>query len=208
MGLSIIDETSVQDLLVRARNSMTCRRFMHVLGVMHTLNTLADIHGLCLFKATMVSLLHDLSKELEPGQIRSDLKRRGLDIPQDDLDSPKIWHGYHASIIAEQELGISDREILEAVALHTTADADIQLLTRAVFIADFCEPGRRIDTSPEILHLAKTDLDQGFRGVLLRKTAHMMKRKDFNLSPRTQRAVKAWLPRNWNQTTGSLMIET
>ena len=179
---------------------MSSRRFLHTLGVMHTLNTLANIHGLCPVKSTLVSLLHDLSKEIEPGRIRSDLQRRTLDIPKDDLNYAKVWHGYHASVIARQEMGITDRDILEAVALHTTADANVCPMTRAVYVADFCEPGRTVDSANDILNQAKRDLDQGFREALLRKTGHMMSLKEFSLSPRTHRAVEAWLPCNLDPT--------
>lgn len=196
MDFSIINETRIQAVIDRTRKSMSSRRFLHTLGVMHTLNTLANIHGLCRVKATLVSLLHDLSKEIEPGRIRSDLQRRNLDIPKDDLDYPKVWHGYHASVIAKQEMGIIDRDILEAVALHTTADDTVCPMMRAVYVADFCEPGRTINSANDILNQAKRDLDQGFREVLLRKTGYMLRLKKFNLSPRTHRAVEAWLPCN------------
>ncbi len=196
----IINGTKIQVVIDRVRTSMSSRRFLHTLGVMHTLNTLANIHGLCPIKATLVSLLHDLSKEIEPSRIRSDLRQRNLDIPKDDLDYPKVWHGYHASVVARQEMGITDPDILEAVALHTTADATVCPMTRAIYVADFCEPGRTVDSANDILGQAKRNLDQGFREALLKKTGYMTNLKKLTLSPRTHRAVETWLPCNLDPT--------
>ena len=44
--------------------------------------------------------------------------------------------------MAEDELGISDADILDAVRYHTTGKAEMSLLTKIIYIADYIEPNR------------------------------------------------------------------
>jgi HD superfamily phosphohydrolase YqeK len=130
---------------------------------------------------------------MAPNSIKADLARRGRSIPPEDRDHPKVWHGLHASVWAEQDLGVRDEAVLEAVALHTTCDAGAGPLTRAIFVSDFCEPGRKNPQAPEILAVARRDLDEAFRRALVAKTRHMLGRKKFVLHPRARRAIEEWL---------------
>jgi predicted HD superfamily hydrolase involved in NAD metabolism len=173
---------------------MTHKRLLHVLGVTHTLAALAAGHGLGVERGALTGLLHDQSKEFTPEAIRKDLERWGVEIPPEDLDHPKVWHGLHAAHWARVELGVEDPEVLEAVTLHTTSDADAGPLTRAIYVSDFCEPGRSNPEAPAIRRIARDDLDEAYRRVLAAKTRHMLARRGFVLHPRSRRALVQWLP--------------
>lgn len=183
----------IQDLTDRAAGAMSPYRFQHVLGVTHTACALAAAHGLGVERAGLAGLLHDLFKETPPPQIQRELEACGVSIPPEDRDHPKTWHGLRAAVFAEGEMGLSDPEILEAITLHTTGDAQISPLARALFVADFCEPGRRTEQAPEILQAAREDLDEGYRRALVAKTRHILSKKGRALHPRAIRALRAWL---------------
>lgn len=183
----------LQNLINRARQVLSARRLHHTLGVMHTAALLASAHGLKPEEAALAALLHDQSKELHPDQIRQELAGHDVSIPAEDLAYPQTWHGLHAAEYARRELGIDDPQILEAVALHTTADAKIDDLTKILFIADLCEPNRTMEASPEILKAARADLDEGFRQALLHKTRHVLKKRKTKLHPRAERALAHYL---------------
>lgn len=183
----------MEALLIALSERISPRRLLHVYGVAHTAAHLAERHRLGVDQAIQASLLHDLSKEVHPDELRKDLKRRGRKLPEEEHPYPRTWHGFHAAVLGEQEFGIDDRDVLEAVALHTTAEAEIGPLTRALFIADFTEPNRAIAEGPDVLALACRDLDQAFCRALDLKTRHMLGKKDFDLHPRTRRAMRRWL---------------
>ncbi len=183
----------IQDLTDRAADAMSPYRFQHVLGVTHTACALAAVHGLGVERAGLAGLLHDLFKETPPPRIQRELEACSVSIPPEDCDHPKTWHGLRAAVFAERELGLSDPEILEAVTLHTTGDAEIGRLARVLFVADFCEPGRRAEQAPEILRAARQDLDEGYRRALVAKTRHILGKKGRALHPRAVRALRAWL---------------
>lgn len=57
---------------------------------------------------------------------------------------PKILHGPAAAAVLRQE-GVTDQPLLLAVGYHTLGHAGFDHAGRALFIADFLEPGRTFD---------------------------------------------------------------
>lgn len=189
---ALLAET-IQTLTDRARASMGEQRFLHLLGVTHTVMVLAEIHRLGIERAALSGLLHDISKPMEPRDLKRELKSWGEPVPEEDRDFPRTWHGLHAAGWARRELKVEDEEILEAIAFHTTADAGLRPLGQALFVADFTEPLRRIDEAPAVLAEAKRDLLEGFRTALRVKVGHVAA-KGKPVHPRARRALLDFLP--------------
>lgn len=186
-------EHLVQLLLDRARMRMSERRLLHVLGVTHIMAVLAEVHELDREAAVLAGLIHDQSKELAPEKIEREMEGMGEPISGMDRAHPRIWHGLHAACWARHELGIVDETVLEAAALHSTTDAEVGPLTRALYIADICEPGRENAAAPDILTAARRDLIEGYRRALFHKTRHIVQKQKAGLHPRSVRAAHAWL---------------
>lgn len=182
-----------QLLLDRARTRMSERRLLHVIGVTHVMGVLAEIHNLSRDAAILAALVHDQSKELAPDNIEQDLHRMGEPLADVDRDFPRVWHGLHAAAWARHELGIRDDEVLEATALHSTTDAEICALTKALYIADIVEPGRHNPSAWDLFDAARNDLDEGFRRALIYKTRFMIEQQHAKLHPRSLRALSAYV---------------
>jgi predicted HD superfamily hydrolase involved in NAD metabolism len=191
MSLNLPHSEAIQFLLDRARRMLGPHRMLHVLGVTHTAMALAARHRLDVAQAALVGLLHDQSKEIPPQEIRAELEAMGYPLPAEDLEYPHTWHGYHAAALGRIELGLCQPEIIEAVSLHTTGDAEIGPLTKVIFIADLCEPGRSPAFAPEILRQARRDLDEAFRRALVHKLLHVLGKKKALLHPKALRALRA-----------------
>ncbi|MEN6627016.1 MAG: bis(5'-nucleosyl)-tetraphosphatase (symmetrical) YqeK [Candidatus Sumerlaeia bacterium] len=202
MILTASHEQLIQTLLDRARTRMSERRLMHVIGVTHVITILAEIHKLDREAAVMAALVHDQSKELTPEKIEHDLNRYGEPLDGIDREFPRVWHGLHAAAWARHDLGIRDEAVLEATALHSTTDAEIGPLTRALYIADVCEPGRRNAAAGRLMAIAKADLDEGFRKALVHKIRYMIEDQHARLHPRSIRALKAWVGTEGMQALG------
>lgn len=164
----------------------------HVLGVTHTIMALAASHQLDLTEAALAGLLHDLSKEIPPDQLLQELRQMGYELPPEDADFPNTWHGLHAAAYARKHLGLDQPAVFEAVNLHTTGDAGIGPLTKALFIADLCEPNRQMKEGPAILKAARLNLDEGFRQAIVHKMRHVVNKKKALLHPRAVRALMAY----------------
>jgi HD superfamily phosphohydrolase YqeK len=62
--------------------------------------------------------------------------------------------------LLEHELRIKDREILEAVRVHTTGFPGMSTLAKVVYLADCLEPGRDFPGLIDIRNIARNDLDR------------------------------------------------
>lgn len=180
-------------LLDRARTRMSQRRLLHVLGTAHIMAVLAELHRLDRDAAVLAALIHDQSKELTPEKIEHELAHMGEPVTDIDRDHPRIWHGLHAACWAKHELGVKDDAVLEAAALHSTTDAGVRPLTRALYVADICEPGRQFKAAEELLDVARRDLNEGYRQCLMYKTRFVIEKQKAELHPRSVRALREWL---------------
>lgn len=83
-----------------------------------------------------VGYLHDALREADPTTLRKRVPKsfRHLD--------GNVLHGPGAAARLRDE-GVKDKELLKAVAYHTLGHPDFGPLGRALYAADFLEPGRR-----------------------------------------------------------------
>ena len=71
-----------------------------------------------------------------------------------------IWHGEVGARIINQELGITDQEILDAVRFHTVGAPHMTPLQQLTYVADFIEPGRDFPDVATARAVAQTSLEQ------------------------------------------------
>lgn len=81
--------------------------------------------------------LHDALRDADPGALRA------LVPDLADLPDP-LLHGPAAAARLAAE-GVEDRELTEAVAYHTLGHPGLGRLGRALYLADFLEPGRTFE---------------------------------------------------------------
>ena len=82
------------------------------------------------------------------------------------MDIPKvIQHQFIGATIAEEELGIQDPIILDAIKYHTTGRGEMTILDKVVYAADKIDPLRGYD-STELINAMLNDIDSGFVTVL------------------------------------------
>ena len=79
--------------------------------------------------------LHDALREAPADELRP------LAGPEFDGLPGKLLHGPAAAARLRNE-GVNDEPLLRAIAYHTLGDADFDALGRALYAADFLEPGR------------------------------------------------------------------
>ena len=61
----------------------------------------------------------------------------GIILADEERPAQKLWHAIFGAAYLERELGISDREIQDAIRYHTTARANMTLLEKVVFVSRF-----------------------------------------------------------------------
>jgi len=117
-------------------------RIAHVLRVEEMAIALAQRHQLDQEKAAIAGLLHDLAKYFKPSQLLSLAEAEGLPLDPVDRANPHLLHADVSAIVARDEFGIRDPDILAAIADHTLGRPEMRPLSCVVFLADSLEPGR------------------------------------------------------------------
>lgn len=143
------------------KSKLKKKRFIHTQGVQYTASCLAMRYNCDLNKAELAGFLHDVAKNLDDDELIKFCEKKSIKIKKFHRASPFLLHGPVGSYIAEHELGIKDKDILNAIANHTTGRTKMSLLEKIVFIADYIEPGR--DKAPNletIRKLAFEDIDK------------------------------------------------
>jgi HD superfamily phosphohydrolase YqeK len=79
--------------------------------------------------------LHDLLRDEDPAVLRARVAPDARDLPDALLHGPAAAERLRVG-------GVEDGELLIAVAWHTIGDARFRGLGRALYVADFLEPGR------------------------------------------------------------------
>ena len=92
--------------------------------------------------------------------------------------------------VAKREYQIKDEDILNAIRYHTTGRANMSLLEKVVFIADYIEPNReKFEGLEEARRLAYLDLDMAMK-FILEETIAFVKERGRLLHPLSLEALE------------------
>jgi predicted HD superfamily hydrolase involved in NAD metabolism len=170
----------------------TEKRFYHTLGVQTTSFAMALNYGADEEKALIAGLLHDSAKCLSGEVLLSECRKYGLPITDAEEKSPYLLHGKLGAYYAEYKYNITDKEIQSAISCHTTGKADMSLLEKIVFTADYIEPNRsseRIPNLHEIRTLAFDNLDFAVYQIL-KNTLDYLKKMQMEIDSTTVEAYE------------------
>ncbi|MCK8627687.1 bis(5'-nucleosyl)-tetraphosphatase (symmetrical) YqeK [Fructobacillus cardui] len=136
-------------------------RFQHCLRVSDYARKLAQENGVDENQAALAGLVHDYAKERPAEDFLVAIDRFHLD-PDLKNWSRAIWHGVVGAEMIQDELGIDDPAILDAVRLHTTGEGvEMPTLAKIVFMADYLETGRDFPGVKEAREITDKSLDRG-----------------------------------------------
>ena len=136
-------------------------RFEHTVGVMYTSASLAMRYGANIEKAMTAGLLHDCGKYCSAKEQLKLCEKYKITLTDLEHSMPALIHAKLGAYLAENEYGIKDREVLDAITYHTTGRPEMTMLEKILYIADYIEPMRyKASRLPEIRKLAFEDLDE------------------------------------------------
>lgn len=178
-------------LMQKVQMRMSEQRFKHVLGVEQTAVALAERYGCSPEKASIAALTHDYAKERPDDEFILFIEREQLD-PELLAYGNAIWHGLVGASFVERELGITDEEILQAIRLHTTGAAEMSLLDKVIYVADYIEPGRSFPSVKEAREIAMIDLDEAVAFETKHTLAHLIAQES-KIYPKTIETYNHWV---------------
>jgi nicotinate-nucleotide adenylyltransferase len=167
-------------------------RVAHVLGCRDTAVELAKRWGADETDAARAGILHDITKAIDGplqltlcdayGKILSDFSRK----------YPKTLHALTGSLVAERIFG-ENKAVVSAIEHHTTGKADMTLLEKIIYVADYMEPNRDFPGVEQLRELAFSDIDAALKLGLEMTLQHLAK-QGAEVSPESREAL-AWLNR-------------
>ncbi len=165
-------------------------RYEHTMGVQYTCAALAMRYGYDLEKARVAGLLHDCAKCMPDKKKIKICKQNYIEITKAEAESPFLLHAKAGACIAQEKYEVEDEEILGAITYHTTGKAEMSLLEKITYIADYIEPHRNhAPDLDEVRKLAFEDLDQTMY-VILKNTLTYLSDKKNQIDPMTQVAFE------------------
>ena len=157
---------------------LSSKRFRHSRGVAETARHLAEKYGADSRKAYVAGWVHDCAKELSLGDMQRIVKKAGLKADKYLLSSRALLHGPAGSILAETKYGIGDKEIQSAIYYHTTGRADMTLLEKIIFLADYIEPSRDFSGVDNLRKLSEINLDDALLAAYDSTISHLLDRTE------------------------------
>jgi len=165
-------------------------RVAHVLGCRDTAVELARHWGADETDAARAGILHDITKAIDGplqltlceayGKILSDFSRK----------YPKTLHALTGSLVAERIFG-ENKAVVSAIEHHTTGKADMNLLEKIIYVADYMEPNRNFPGVEKLRELAYSDITAALK-LGLEMTLEHLKNQGNDVSPESREAL-AWL---------------
>ncbi|MBQ8291468.1 MAG: nicotinate (nicotinamide) nucleotide adenylyltransferase [Clostridia bacterium] len=152
----------------------------------------APLLGVSERNAIAAALFHDCAKNLEADSPLLD----GFTPPTAWGDvPPAVLHQFAGAYVAENVLGVTDTDILNAIRYHTSARENMSALEKLVFLADMIEDGRSYEGVEALRALfyepikGEDGLDKCLRKALYETVLHLQK-KGGRIYPLTQKAYE------------------
>lgn len=124
------------------KTNLNEERYEHSLGTAECAKELAIRFGLDAEKAYLCGLIHDCAKCFSNEELRASICDCS-DLCDGELVNPKTYHAPAGAILAKQELGVCDEEILSATRWHTLGKIEMTDFEKVIFIADKIEKRTR-----------------------------------------------------------------
>ena len=179
----------LEPIVIRLLNP---NRVKHVLGCRDTAVDLARHWGADENDAARAGILHDITKAIDGplqltlceayGKILGDFSRR----------YPKTLHALTGSLVAQRIFGENDA-VVSAIEHHTTGKADMNLLEKIIYVADYMEPNRDFPGVERLRALAYSDITAALK-LGLEMTLEHLNRQGNEVSPESREALE-WLNR-------------
>ncbi len=150
---------TLEDLRCVALSMLKHTRIPHVLGTEETAAALAVRWGADETSARRAALLHDCTKKFDREQHEAVCRLYGVKMDREERQAEKLYHAITGAAVAKNVFGVS-REEEDAIRWHTTGKADMSLLEKIIYLADYIEPTRDFCDLRELRKLAFEDLDR------------------------------------------------
>jgi len=170
--------------------TLSSEQLAHALGTAETAGALAKILGCDERKARLAGLLHDSARGWPAEDLLAFAQKHELAVDNYYLEQPVLLHAPVGAVLAKEQWGIEDEEILKAIAHHTLGSPGMTVLAQIIYLADKIEPNRSYPQVEKLRSLAREDFPKALRMTVANSIAYQLAKNQI-IHPS---AVKYW---NW-----------
>jgi nicotinate-nucleotide adenylyltransferase len=171
------------------RTMISPARFLHSRNVALLAQDLCGGFGLDPAAGYLAGIAHDMCKSFPEEELFQQAKKDGRPVSKLEKKKPSLLHARAAAVLLRERFGVYNKDILEAIRLHTMADAEMGPLAKVVFIADKTEVSRE-HISPSLRNSRGfPSLDALFAAVL-DETVTFFRARKYTLSKGTLRLLE------------------
>lgn len=183
----------LQEIKAELQARLSARRYQHTESVVLTalrftdaikanLKYHSEVTESFIHRVETAAWLHDCCKELKNEELLTLAEFYGIEIYDEDRQSPNTLHARVGAAWAEEEYEIFDPYIINAVRDHTLGSADMHNISKILYLADMLEPGRdaksksaELDRLRNII-LEEHDLDKALLEAMNSKIIYVIKK--------------------------------
>ena len=143
------------------KSRMNEHRYAHSLNVAKRAVFLAEKYGADIKKAEFAGLIHDICKGIPSEEQLLMIQKAGIELDEDTMKSPALWHSIAGAVYAEHELGVTDEDVLNAVRYHTSGRGNMSILEKVIYMADLTSAERNYPDAEYTRNLTDYSLDEG-----------------------------------------------
>ncbi|RSK27920.1 HD domain-containing protein [Bacillus sp. HMF5848] len=165
------------------KQQLTDHRYQHTLGVVESAIELAQRYGVDEKQAELAAIFHDYAKYRSKKEMRKIVVEQQMD-EQLLFHSSELLHAPVGAYLVEKEVGISDTSVLSAIKYHTSGRANMTMLEKVIYVADYIEPGRQFPGVEEARDLAKQSIHAVLHYAVTQTILYLLK-KDQAIYPDT-----------------------
>ncbi len=166
----------VNELKQQLAHRLSKGRYEHVLRVSEIAKLLAIKYEVSVEQAEQAALFHDIAKCMDKDNLRDSLVLGDADSRLISFHH-ELWHATVGAMIAHDEFGIKDEDVLNAIRFHTTGRSDMSKLEKLIYVADMIEPGRSFPGVENLRQQAEVSLDTAMEACIYQSVQFLVKKR-------------------------------
>lgn len=150
---------NVEKIKEYVKSLLSEKRYYHSACVMEMCEELANIYGVDVETAKKVGIAHDIAKEMPTADKFRYMEENNLKIDDIERRYPTLLHSKIGADMAIKKLGFTE-EMGQAILSHTTAKANMSMLSKILYIADWVGKDREFEDTYYLRELTKKDINK------------------------------------------------
>lgn len=138
-------------------------RYLHSKNVAEMAAAFSDIYDVNVELAVKAGIMHDAGKGFSGAELIAFCKEHKIKVPFfEDICrmEPSLLHSYVSAWIAQHEFGVTNKDVIRAIAEHTLGSLHMSTLSKILFVADISSKDRKYKDAFVIRNLALQDLNK------------------------------------------------